>query len=98
MPLVTAVTPARGVAALRFAQRADAVVGRKRGAVRISVNSSTWMRLCSTKTPVGSPASSFTISTPRGGTVSRATPARERRLLAMEYTGGLFQSPQMPRM
>ena len=57
----------------------------KRGAARISVNSSTWIRLCSTKTPVGSPAASLRISTPFGGTVSRVTPARaSAALLATE--------------
>src|SRR5947207_2847750 len=35
------------------------------------VNSSTWIRLCSTKRPVGSPAASLTISTPFGAAVAR---------------------------
>ncbi len=57
----------------------------KRGAARIRVNSRTWIRLCSTKTPVGSPAASFTISTPAGGAVSRVIPASaSARLLATE--------------
>jgi hypothetical protein len=43
------------------------------------------MRLCSTKTPVGWPAASFTISTPGGADVSRAIPASARaRLFATE--------------
>jgi hypothetical protein len=48
--------------------------------------------LCSTKTPVGSPAASFRISTPFGATVLRVMPARRSAaLLAIEKTGGLFQ-------
>ena len=64
----------------------------KRGAAFMSVNSSTWIRLCSTKRPVGSPVASLTISKPLGAAVARVTPASaSARLLAIECTGGRFQ-------